>query len=129
MWSFSSSVAVVEPGRDPDEGFPFVVGHLLCPVDAILGEVEVVDVPSLLEVLAVQGDEVGQLPQAVVDVLDDVVDVDLADSLKILSLDLGGLSLREASRSLVQHGGRGLEFGHGIPSVLSIMFHPGLSQW
>ena len=84
-------LAVMESGRDPDEGLSFVLGHLLGPVDAVLGEVEFVDVPALLEVLAVQGDEVGQSPQAVVDVLDDVVDVDVADSLKVSPLDLGGL--------------------------------------
>ncbi|MGH3234877.1 MAG: hypothetical protein ACRDOH_16810 [Streptosporangiaceae bacterium] len=40
---------VVESGRDSDEGLPLVLAHLLGPVDLALGEVQVVDVPPLLE--------------------------------------------------------------------------------
>ncbi len=112
---FHLPLAVVEPGCDADEGLPLVLGHLLGPVDAVLGEVQLVDVPSLLQVLLVQGDEVGQLPQAVMDVLDHVVDVDLRISLEISSLDVGDLVLGEAARPLVQHCRRRLEFGHRTP--------------
>ena len=80
-------LAVVEPRRDADERLALVVGHLLGPVDAVLGEVEFVDVPTLLQVLAVERDEVGQLSQVVVDVLDDVVDVDVTNTPQIVTLD------------------------------------------
>ncbi len=47
------------------------------PVDLVLGEVEVVDVPALLQVPAVQRREVRQRLQVLVHILDDVVDVDV----------------------------------------------------
>jgi hypothetical protein len=53
-------LAVVEPGRDGHERLALVLGHLLGPVDLVLGEVQVVDVPPLLEVLAVERGEVRQ---------------------------------------------------------------------
>jgi hypothetical protein len=53
-------LAVVEPRRDGHEGLALVLGHLLGPVDLVLGEVQVVDVPPLLEVLAVERGEVRQ---------------------------------------------------------------------
>ena len=45
---FHLPLAVMEPGRDTHEGLPLVLGHLLGPVDAVLREVQLVDVPPLL---------------------------------------------------------------------------------
>jgi hypothetical protein len=53
--------------------------------------------------LGSSGEKVGQLLQAVVD----VVDVDLPNCVKISLLDVGRLGVREAARSLAQHSCRG----------------------
>jgi hypothetical protein len=112
-------LAVVEAGRDGDERLPLLLGHLLFPVDLVLGEVEVVDVPALLEVLAVQRGEVRQRPQVLVHVLDDVVDVDVQHGLEFGFLDLADLFVAQRTGAFPEYRGRALAFGHAGPSVVS----------
>ncbi len=108
-------LAVVEAGGDGDERLPFLLGHLLPPVHLVLAEVEVVDVPPLLEVLAVQRGEVRQRLQVLVDVLDDIVDVDVEHLGEGGILDLAHLVVAERARAFPQDRGRTLAFGHTGP--------------
>ena len=111
-------LAVVEAGRDRDERLPLLLGHLLLPVDFVLAEVEVVDVPPLLEVLAVQRGEVGQRAQVLVHVLDDVVDVDVQHLLERGVLDLAHLRVAQRAGAFPENRRRALAFGHpGGPLV------------
>jgi hypothetical protein len=105
-------LAVVEARRDRDERLPLLLGHLLLPVDLVLAEVEVVHVPPLLEVLAVQRGEVRQRAQVLVHVLDDVVDVDVQHLLERGVLDLAHLRVAQRAGAFPENRGRALAFGH-----------------
>ena len=86
------ALAVVEALGHPQEDRPLLVGHLLPPVDGVLGEVQVVDIPALPQVALVQRQRRRDGPQAVVDVLDDVIDVHLLQLMQLGALDdVGGV--------------------------------------
>ncbi len=104
--------AMVESRSDGHERLPLGFGHLLLPVDFVLAEVELIDIPPLLQVLAVQGEEVRQRLQVLVDVLDDVVDVYAEDGLEVGLLDLADLLIGQSARAFMEHSRRALAFRH-----------------
>src|SRR5580693_10419311 len=109
----------MEPRCDSDERLSLRLGHLLIPVDLVLGEVEVVDVPPLLEVPAIQRREVREGLQVLVHVLDDVIDIDVQHTLEVGSLDLTDLLVAQRPRALMKHRRWTLSFGHRQTPVLS----------